>query len=338
MRSYGEDKGLDHIGMSDGFEDWSVSSRLRPRREDFPFDIDWAVSSTVALRAHVPPDAFTVHTLGTLRVGHGVTIGEDLVLTIGYLVTEAEQVWMQTFDNRVVAGHVLGFDAATGFGLVRALGQLGAPALPLGDSREVMAGDKLIVAGGGLARRSITAHLVARHEFAGYWEYVLDDALFTAPGHPLWSGAALIGPTGKLVGLGSLQMLQETESGKTTTINMMVPIELLPPILNDLAGGASGRPARPWLGVLAEEVSGRVVIVGATKNGPADRADLSQGDIIMAVGGEEVGALADFYRAVWALGPAGVDVPLTLARDGDVFPVTVRSRDRRAFLKAPKMH
>jgi S1-C subfamily serine protease len=330
--------GLDCSEMSDSFEDWSVSSRLRPRPEDFPFDLDWTVSSTVSLRAHVPADAFTAQTLGALRVGHGVTIGEDLVLTVGYLVTEAEQVWMQTFDNRVVAGHVLGFDSATGFGLVKAIGRLGAPALPLGDSREVMAGDKLIVAGGGLARRSITAQLVARHEFAGYWEYVLDEALFTAPGHPLWSGAALIGPTGKLVGLGSLQMLRQTEDGKSSTINMMVPIELLPPILDDLASGGAGRPARPWLGVLAEEVSGRVVIIGAAKNGPADRADLAQGDIVMAVAGEEVGALADFYRAVWALGPAGVDVPLTLARDGDVFPVTVRSRDRRAFLKTPRMH
>jgi S1-C subfamily serine protease len=325
-------------GMSDGFEDWSVGRKLQPRPEDFPFDLDWTISATVALRAHVPADAFTANTLGTLRVGHGVTIGEDLVLTIGYLVTEAEQVWMQTHEGQVVAGHVLGFDAATGFGLVRALGPLGAPALPLGDSREVMAGDKLIVAGGGLARRSIAAQLIARHEFAGYWEYVLDDALFTAPAHPLWSGAALIGPTGKLVGIGSLQMLQETSGGKASPINMMVPIELLPPIMDDLSAGGNLRPARPWLGVLAEEISGRVVVVGAAKNGPADRADLSQGDVIMAVAGEEVGALAEFYRAVWALGPAGVDVPLTLARDGDVFPVTVRSRDRRAFLKTPKMH
>ena len=324
--------------MSEGFEDWSVASGLQPRPEDFPFDVDWSVSSTVSLRAHVPHDAFTAQTLGALRVGHGVTIAEDLVLTIGYLVTEAEQVWMQTYEGCVVAGHVLGFDAATGFGLVRALGPLGAPSLPLGDSREVMAGDKLIVAGGGLARRSIVAHLIARHEFAGYWEYVLDEALFTAPEHPLWSGAALIGPTGKLVGIGSLRMLQETAGGKTSAINMMVPIELLPPILDDLKAGGTGRPARPWLGVLAEEINGQVVVVGAAKNGPADRADLSQGDIIVAVAGEEVSALAEFYRAVWALGPAGVDVPLTLARDGDVFQVEVRSKDRRAFLKTPKMH
>jgi len=323
--------------MTEGFEEWSVPSRLQPRAEDFPFDIDWTVSSTVSLRAHVPPDAFTAQTLGTLRVGHGVAIGEDLVLTIGYLVTEAEQVWLQTHDGRVVAGHVLGFDAVTGFGLIRALGSLGVPALQLGDSREVMTGDKLIVAGGGLARRSITAQMVARHEFAGYWEYVLDDALFTAPSHPLWSGAALIGPTGKLVGIGSLQMLQETGTGRASRINMMVPIELLPPILDELASGGR-KTSRPWLGVLAEEISGRVVIVGATKNGPADRADLAQGDIVLAVDGEEVSTLGDFYRAIWALGPAGVDIPLTLARDGDVFPMVVRSRDRGAFLKTPKMH
>ena len=238
--------------MTESFEEWSVASRLQPKPDDYPFDLDWTLSSTVALKAHAPPDAFTADSLGTLRVGHGVAIQEDLVLTIGYLVTEAEQVWMQTHEGRVVAGHVLGFDAATGFGLVRAIGRLGVPAIPLGDSREVIIGDKLIAGGGGLARCSIAAQLVARHEFAGYWEYVLDDALFTAPGHPLWSGAALIGPTGKLVGIGSLQMLQQNAKGRSTPVNMMVPIELLPPILDDLIAGGRGRPARPWLGVLAD--------------------------------------------------------------------------------------
>jgi S1-C subfamily serine protease len=329
--------GLERRRMAEGFEEWSVATRLRPQPEDYPFDLDWAVLATVSLRAHVPDDAFTAQTLGTLRVGHGVAIGEDLVLTIGYLVTEAEQIWLQTGEGRVVAGHVLGFDAVTGFGLIRTLSPLGAPALELGDSRQVMAGDKLVLAGGGQAKRSVAVHMVARHEFAGYWEYVLDDALFTAPGHPMWSGAALIGPTGKLIGIGSLQMLQQTGKGKAAPLNKVVPIELLPPILNDLSRGGR-QTARPWLGVLAEEISGRVVVVGAAKNGPAARADLAQGDIIMAVDGEPVTTLAEFYRAVWALGPAGVDVPLTLARDGDIFPMTVKSRDRRAFLKTPRLH
>jgi S1-C subfamily serine protease len=179
---------------------------------------------------------------------------------------------------------------------------------------------------------------VAKQEFAGYWEYVLDEALFTAPAHPMWSGVSLIGPTGKLVGIGSLQMQQQVGRGKPTPMNMMVPVELLPPILNLLLAGGRELPSRPWLGVLAEEISGRVVIVGASKNGPAERADLGQGDIVVAVKGEEVTTLADFYRAVWALGPAGVNVPLTLAREGDVFEVEVRSKDRRDFLKKPRMH
>ena len=320
-------------------QDWEIPANLQPDPDDYSFDLERALKAVVGLKTYVPADAFTANTLGTERAGSGVMIRETgLIATIGYLITEAETIWVTSSDGQAVPGHALAYDQETGFGLVQTLGKLNVPALELGDSDRLKVGDQAVFAAGGGRHHTVETQIVGRQEFAGYWEYVLDDALFTAPGHPLWSGAALIGPTGKLVGLGSLQMLQETESGKTTTINMMVPIELLPPILNDLAGGASGRPARPWLGVLAEEVSGRVVIVGATKNGPADRADLSQGDIIMAVGGEEVGALADFYRAVWALGPAGVDVPLTLARDGDVFPVTVRSRDRRAFLKAPKMH
>jgi S1-C subfamily serine protease len=328
---------LRKVDMVEGFEEWSVAKTLQPRQEDFPFDLDWTLSSTVSLRAVIPPDAFTANLLGTLRIGHGAVIGEDLVLTIGYLVTEAEEIWLQTHEGRVVAGHVLGVDTATGFGLVRALDSLGVPVLKIGDSHEVMVGDR-VIAGGGAPRRSVSGRLVARQEFAGYWEYVLDEALFTAPAHPMWSGTALIGPTGKLVGIGSLQMQQQGPGGKAEPINMMVPIELLPPILDDLLAGGGDLPARPWLGLLAEEISGRVVIIGANKNGPAERADLTQGDIIIAVKGEEVNTLADFYRAVWALGPAGVGVPLTLAREGDVFEVEVRSKDRRAFLKRPKMH
>ena len=324
--------------MTDVFEEWSVSTQLQPKPEDFPFDLDWTLSSTVALRAIVPPDAFTAQILGTLRIGHGAVIGQDLVVTIGYLVTEAEQVWLQTGAGKVVAGHVLGVDMSSGLGLIKALEPLEVPALEIGDSDQVMIGDRVITGGGGRVSRSVSARLVGREEFAGYWDYVLDEALFTAPAHPMWSGAALIGPTGKLVGIGSLQMQQQLPGGKVTPLNMMVPIDLLPPVLPALMAGGRDLPRRPWLGVLSEEISGRVVIVGATKNGPADRADLGEGDIVIAVGGEEVTTLGEFYRAVWALGPPGVTVPLTLAREGDVFEVEVKSKDRMSFLKKPKMH
>jgi S1-C subfamily serine protease len=324
--------------MTEAFEDWNVAQQLQPKAEDFPFDLDWTLSSTLALRAIVPPDAFTAQILGTLRTGHGAVIGGDLVLTIGYLITEAEQVWLQTGAGKVVAGHPLGFDMASGFGLVRALEPLGVPALEIGDPHEVLVGDRVIVGGGGRISRSVAARLVGREEFAGYWEYVLDEALFTAPAHPMWSGTALIGPTGKLVGMGSLQMQQQLPGGKVTPLNMGVPIDLLKPILPALMAGGHDLPRRPWLGVISEEISGRVVIVGATKGGPADRADLGEGDIVLAVAGEEVSTLSEFYQAVWALGPPGVSVPLTLAREGDVFEVEVKSKDRMSFLKKPKMH
>ena len=154
----------------------------------------------------------------------------------------------------------------------------------------------------------------------------------------MWSGAALIGPSGRLLGIGSLHLQHQTSSGKVMPLNMMVPIELLPPVLDAVAAGGNDLPARPWLGVVAQEIDDKVVIVGTSGDGPARRAGLKEGDMVLAVGGHEVSSLADFYRGIWALGPAGVDAPLTLNREGDVFDVTVTSRDRRRFLKTPKLH
>jgi S1-C subfamily serine protease len=325
--------------MASDMEHWSVPSEHRPKPEDFPFDLAWTVSSTVGLKAIVPPDAFTAQSLGAERQGQGVVIDSDgTVLTIGYLVTEAEQVWLTTHDGRVVPAHVLGIDQATGFGLVRASQPLVVPPIEIGDSRHAVLGEQVVVAGGGRVDQSIAAHVVGRQEFAGYWEYVLDEAIFTSPAHPLWSGAAMIGPTGKLLGIGSLQLQQRTARGRLVPLNMVVPIELLPPILEDLKLGRPSAADRPWLGVLADDSEDKVVVVGATPGGPAQRAELQQGDAILAVAGQEVTTLAGFYRAVWALGGPGVEAPLTVEREGDVFDVSITTRDRRRFLKAPKLH
>ena len=181
----------------------------------------------VGLRANVPADAFTAGTLGTERIGSGVVIREDgLVLTIGYLITEAETVWLITADGRAVPGHALAFDQTTGFGLVQALGQLDLPALELGNSDAVNLGTQAIVAAGGGRQHAVEAKIVGQQEFAGYWEYLLDDAFFTAPAHPFWSGAALIGSDGKLLGTGSL-ILQQGDGKRRMDMNMIVPIGLL---------------------------------------------------------------------------------------------------------------
>jgi len=196
-----------------------------------------------------------------------------------------------------------------------------------------------VIGGVGGRQRSVAAKIVGRQEFAGYWEYVLDDAMFVSPAHPHWGGTALIGPTGDLLGIGSLQLEQAREGGKSEHINMMVPIDLLKPILDDLqTRGQPNRPPRPWLGLYATEIEDKVVVVGLAKNGPAQRADLRTGDIVLSVGGTEVRNLAGLFRRVWSLGDAGVEVPVRAYRDGKTLDLRVKSGDRNRFLKAPRLH
>jgi S1-C subfamily serine protease len=320
--------------------DWKVSPLVQPKPENYRYDLERALASVVGLHTIVPPDAFTAETLGTERAGNGVLIrGDGLVLTIGYLITEAQTVWISLIDGRPVQGHVLAYDQATGFGLVQALARLDMPSLTFGDSAAAEVGDPVVVAGHGGRQRSVAARIVSKQEFAGYWEYVLDEAIFTTPAHPNWGGTALIGAAGDLLGIGSLQVQQSREGGEAEHLNMIVPIDLLKPILNDLLTlGRVNRPPRPWLGLYATEVENRIVIAGLAGRGPAERADLRNGDIVLAVAGAQVHDLAGLFRRVWSLGHAGVEVPVLVYRDGRTFEVKVESSDRGRFLKTPSLH
>jgi S1-C subfamily serine protease len=316
-----------------------VAPAVQPRREDYSYDLDEALNSVVGLRSIIPADAFTADTLGTERTGNGVLIRDNIVLTIGYLITEAESIWLHLNDGRAIPGHALGYDQETGFGLVQALGRLDLRPLAIGRAKDATVGERVVLAGAGGQRYSVGGRIVGRQEFAGYWEYAIDDAIFTAPAHPHWGGTALIGPAGDLLGVGSLQLEQESDEGQEEHLNMVVPIDLLPPIMEDLLTlGRPAKPARPWLGLYSTEVEERIVVVGTAKDAPAQRAKLRTGDIIMAVNGEEVASLADCYRRIWALGPAGAEVPLTVYRDGRTFEARLRSADRNRFLKAPRLH
>jgi len=297
-------------------------------------NIDPILHSVVGIRAQIPDDAFTASGLGTLREGSGVVIGEGgLVLTIGYLITEAEEVWLATHDGRAVPAHALAYDQETGFGLVQALGRLDLPALEFGDAAHAKLGDRVIFADG--TGRFVEAAIVARQEFAGYWEYLLDEAIFIAPSHPSWGGAALIGGDGKLLGIGSLR-LQMSRGGEGSDINMVVPINLLTPILDDLlTRGQAKRPPRPWLGVFSAESDGDVVVMNVAQGGPAAQAGLQPGDVISDVRDSGVDGLADFYRKVWKSGPAGAEVPMRIVRDGRDTWLRVKSADRNSFLKKP---
>ncbi|MEO8739870.1 MAG: S1C family serine protease [Casimicrobiaceae bacterium] len=317
---------------------WAFPEELQPDPAQVAFDLDAVLRSVVLLRAEIPDDAYTAQILGTERVGNGVVIADDgLILTIGYVITEAETIWITTNDGAVVAGHALAYDFATGFGLVQPLGRLGLPPLRRGSAAATRAGSNVIVIGSGGRAHAVNASIFAKREFAGYWEYLLDEALFTAPAHPQWGGAALVGGDGRLIGIGSL-FVQEALDGEIVQGNMFVPVDLLEPILDDLLKfGRSARAVRPWLGMYTAEAEGGLVVGGLAKGAPAESAGVRVGDIVLEVGGERARGLADLLRKTWSVGAAGVEVPLTLARKAEVMQVRVRSADRHDFLRKPQL-
>src|SRR6202165_760165 len=318
--------------------EWKVPPAYQPRTGDYGFDLDRVLSSVVGLHSIIPADAFSADTLGTERAGNGVVIDNGLVLTIGYLITEAEAVWLHLGDGRVVEGHALGVDPVSGFGLVQALGPIDLPALALGSSQAAQIGERVVVGGAGGRTRSLAGRIAAKQEFSGYWEYLLEEAIYTYPAHPNWGGTGLISNRGELIGIGSLQLERERE-GTAEHVNMIVPIDLLKPVLDDLRKfGRVNKPARPWLGMYTTEIDSKVVVIGISAKGPAGRAELKAGDVVLAVKGENITSQTAFYRKLWALGPAGVDAPLTVYHDGGTFDVVLTSTDRTRLLKGPRLH
>jgi S1-C subfamily serine protease len=318
--------------------EWSFPVDMQPKQAELSFDLERALNSMVSIRAQIPEDAFTASILGTDRGGSAVVIRENVVLTIGYLITEAQSVWITSNQGQVVHGYPLAYDQITGFGLVRALGKLDAPPLPIASAATAKVGDAVLMMSKGGAGHALMTRLTDKREFAGYWEYLLDEALFTSPAHPEWSGAALVNEQGQLLGIGSL-LSQEGAGDENVHANMSVPIDLLSPILESLLNtGRSGVAARPWLGLYAGESAGQVMVGGVSASGPAEKAGVRQGDLIVDVAGVRVTNLADFLRAVWRLGAAGVRVPLKVGRDGDLLRLDIQSLDRNDLLKQPQMH
>jgi len=317
-----------------------ISRRAQPRPENYGFDLDRALGAVLALRSEIPEDAFTASILGTEREGHGVLIGDDgLVLTIGYLIAEASLVTLASNAGKVAYADVVAYDYDTGFGLVRANEPLDVEPIEIGESATLGVGTEVIVGGHGGTRQSMVVRVVSKREFAGYWEYLLDEAVFTAPPHPNWGGTALIGPDGKLRAIGSLYVQDALPGNNTSRGNMFVPIDLLKPILPDLLtfGRASRRP-RPWLGMFTTEVEGHLVVAGLASNGPAERGGIRVGDLVLRVAGQPVADLADMLRLIWSQGDAGVEIPLTVQREERLCETVVPSANRYDFMKLPRPH
>ena len=319
--------------------DWQFPAEMRPRPEDWRFDLDGALDAVVQLRSEIPEDAFTAQILGTERVGNGVVIRDDgLVLTIGYLITEASTIWLTSNKGVVVPAFPIAYDQTTGFGLVQPLGKVGVRPLTRGTSASCRIGENVVVAGHGGRARALRATVFAKREFAGYWEYLLDEAIYTAPAHPQWGGSALIGSDGKLLAIGSLLVQEKVDAGMLQG-NMLVPIDLLEPILDDMLKlGKPARPSNPWLGMYTTEAGSKLVVAGLAPGGPADRAGVKVGDIVVEVAGTKPKSLADLWRRIWRLGPCGTEVAIKLMRKSAAMDVRINSADRSDFLKKPHLH
>ena len=300
-----------------------------------PASVEELVSAVVRINTHITPDGRTVQGLGREREGSGILIDADgLVLTIGYLMVEAYAAEVVDNNGRAVPANVVGYDHETGFGLLRTIEPLKLKPMPLGKSAEIREGDPVLIASFGGPAMVGGAYVVAKREFAGSWEYLLDEALFTAPPHPAWSGSALINREGKLVGVGSLIVGDAARGGEKAPGNMFVPIDRLAPILGDLiTAGRTAGAGRPWLGLNTEELRGRLFVSRVTPSGPAERAGIKSGDVIVGVNGEQPKNLADFYRKVWAQGTAGATVALDVLQDSQVRRFEVKSINRLDHLR-----
>jgi S1-C subfamily serine protease len=297
------------------------------------------LSAVVAVQAKIQANARSADTLGLQRRGTGALVREGYVLTIGYLVIEAEAVQVTDADGRTLPATVAGYDHASGFALLRLVGALSAKPLPLGDSAALAEREPAMVATAAARDTPSLVYVVSRRPFSGNWEYLLDAAIFTYPPVMDWSGAPLIGAKGELLGIGSLIVPDAGAPGTQSPGNMFVPIDLLKPILEDLiARGRRNGPARPWLGINTDEFRGRLFVGRVSPDGPAERAGLKSGDIVLAVGGEEVTTLAELYRKIWGRGPAGTEVPLKVLQGARVRDVTVRSIDRIEYFRPSKTY
>jgi serine protease Do len=294
-----------------------------------------ATNAVVGVRVKALPNARSNDTLGAERQGSGVLIGKDgLVLTIGYLILEADQVEVSDADGQKVPATVVAYDHATGFGLVKPIARLTPKPIRLGTAMPVSQLDRLMIVTGGDEQSISVATVVAKRRFAGYWEYLIDNAIFTTPPRLDHSGAALINQEGELVGIGSLFVLDAVTPGEKLPGNMFVPVDLLRPILDELVRtGAQRESRRPWLGVNSLEEDGRVKVMQVNQDSPAQAAGIKAGDIILSIEGQPVESLEDFYRVLWTRGPAGTDVRLTVLHGPTPREVVVRSIDRRDFMR-----
>jgi S1-C subfamily serine protease len=328
-------------GSANGSSQWhgnerGVEARKPGDESNLPPEVVDALPAVVGVHTTIPENRRSAQTLGSEREGHGIVINDEgLIVTIGYLIMEADTITVTDSEGRAFPASIIGYDYESGFGLIRT--EVPPPIKPMlfGDSDSLALRGEAYVAGVGGEKATLKVKVAGRREFAGYWEYLLDNAIFTVPAYPLWGGSALVGMDGTLLGVGSLLVQEALGPGSPAFPgNMYVPINRLKPVFDELVEtGRLSTPPRPWLGLYTVEHMGQLVVGGISEGGPADRAGLKRGDILQALNGDVLDDVGDFYKRLWASGPAGSVVTLRMERDSDAFEVTVRTGDRAKYHK-----
>lgn len=317
---------------------WAVAHAASPPQQAGVDAITRAIEAVVGVQVTAAENARSAETLGQQRAGSGVVIGSDgLILTIGYLILEADTIQITTHDDRVIPARVVAYDLATGFGLVRSVLPLrGIQPVVLGSAKGLPPRTPLLAATGGEDGGMGLTQLVGARPFSGYWEYHIESALFTSPPLRNHSGAPLFNQRGELVGIGSLFVGNALGDDRQLAGNMFVPVDLLKPILAELQQTGSTRLSRrPWLGLSSTEQGGRVQIVRVNQDGPAHAAGLAPGDVVLAIDGEKVSTLEAFYKKLWARADPESEVQLTVLHGADIVQVTVRATDRMKTMRKP---
>jgi len=302
-------------------------------------DVAEVMAGIVGIKSQIGPDARTAEALGTERFGSGVVIDANgLILTIGYLVLEAREAEVVTQDGRHIPARVIAYDPRSGFGLLRAQQTLDVAPIKLGSSESLLARDPVLVSSYGGPELTSAGFVVSREPYAGYWEYLLERPIVVSPPHPAYGGAALLGPEGELLGVGSLALDNVRVGDVSLPANLFIPVEELKPILGDLlVNGRSSAPPHPWIGVYAREIPGALLVERVAEDGPAAAADVRRGDLLVGLESEAFRSMADFYRRLWAQGEAGVVVVLTVLRDGEVLEVPIKTADRNLWYRPPNV-
>jgi S1-C subfamily serine protease len=295
--------------------------------------------AVVGIHSKIPPGATTAKFLGLERTGSGVVIDSTgLVLTIGYLILEASDIEIIRPGGKKVPARFVGYDNASGLGLVRATGPLNLKPVKLGGGDSLEAGNPvMIVSHAGMPPVS-AAQVVSRRPFAGYWEYILEKAIFTSPPHTEYSGAVLFGEDGHVHGIGTTFVNDAIAPHTQLPGNVFVPVDTLKSVMVDLLEeGRPGGPVRPWIGIHTSDTGGRIHVLRVVADGPAAQAGIKPGDVIVGIDGTAIKSSEALYRKIWSLGTAGAQIPLDVVTekktDINVRRVDVRSQNPYDGLK-----